>query len=251
MTDHPFDERNSDFYDLEYFISMEYRYFSGAHGSRVRNVMAAVGDVRGQRVLDVGCGGGYFTNQLAERGAEVIGIDYARFGVQFGKNRYPGLDLRVHSALELHTFPESGFDVVTIFDAIEHISDQETLMRGIHHVLKPGGRVVISTDADDSAWMQPRFGRIMHAFEHLSAEGRAYRVIKHAEAPRRRHKSYHSSHIANVTTRQLQDLLRAHGFTVMAQRVYPIVGVPIRDAVLRLLPPLYRGDHQCVVARRD
>lgn len=54
-----FKEENSDFYDLKYYISLEYRYFSGAHGSKVRNILSLMDDVKGKKCLDVGCGGGF------------------------------------------------------------------------------------------------------------------------------------------------------------------------------------------------
>lgn len=53
-----FKESQSDFYDTEYCLLLEYRVFSGAHGSRIRNILKAVGDVKGLEVLDVGAGGG-------------------------------------------------------------------------------------------------------------------------------------------------------------------------------------------------
>jgi 2-polyprenyl-3-methyl-5-hydroxy-6-metoxy-1,4-benzoquinol methylase len=248
-TPHEFNESDGTFYDIEYFISMEYRYLSGAHGSRMRNILASIGDVRGVAVLDVGCGGGFFTNVLHEQGANVVGVDYAPHGIAFGHNRYPDVDLRVHSALELETLGENQFEVVTLLDVIEHISDHDRLMRGIRHVLKPNGRLIISTDADDSLWhTSASYHRWMARLEHLSGEGRAFRLIKRVEHHRREVKNYHASHIATMTTADLFALLEKHGFTVRDQRIYPIVGVPVRDAVLRLLPRLYRGDHQCVVA---
>ena len=60
-----FDESNSDFYDLEYFISMEYRYLSGAHSEKPKHVLKILGDLNGKKVLDVGCGGGFFANEFA------------------------------------------------------------------------------------------------------------------------------------------------------------------------------------------
>ena len=66
----PFVESNSDFYDLEYFLSMEDRYLSGAHGARIRNILSTIGSVKGKRCLDIGCGGAYFTNELHKKGVE-------------------------------------------------------------------------------------------------------------------------------------------------------------------------------------
>ena len=123
-----FDESNSEFYDLEYFLSMEYRYFSGAHGSKIRNILSSIGKVEGLRCLDVGCGGGYFTNELHKRGADIIGIDYSKYAIEFGRSRFPNLDLRVHSAYDLDSFSPNSFDIVMLIDTIEHISDHQCII---------------------------------------------------------------------------------------------------------------------------
>jgi ubiquinone/menaquinone biosynthesis C-methylase UbiE len=226
-----FQEDNAEFYDMEYFISMEYRYFSGAHGSRVRHILKAIGDVAGKRCLDVGCGGGYFTNELAQRGADVTGIDYSPYSIQFACSRYPDLDLRQQSALALHTFAANSLDVVTLLNTIEHISDHERLLDGIFRVLKPGGQLVISTDAAGGPWGQAPLSKLVRRMEPLSAEGRAFRLINKVERYRRRFKDYHISHIAELSADSL-------------------VGVPVRDIFLSLLPKPYRGNHQTVVAQK-
>jgi hypothetical protein len=46
---------------------------------------------------------------------------------------------------------------------------------------------------------------------------------------------------------ELRQSLTEVGFQIGAQVVFPVVGVPLRDALLRLLPPSYRGDHQYIV----
>ena len=76
---HSFDEKNSDFYDLEYFLSLEYRYLSGAHSSKIKNILKHLNrlGLKDKKILDVGCGGGFFTNKIAELGADVTGCDYS------------------------------------------------------------------------------------------------------------------------------------------------------------------------------
>lgn len=230
---------------------MEYRYFSGAHGSRVRHILAAVGDVEGKRCLDVGCGGGFFTNELAQRGADVTGIDYSPYGIQFASSRYPDLDLRQLSALDLYRFAAESFDVVTLLDTIEHISDHKRLLNGVLRVLKPGGKLVISTDDAGSPWNRAPLSRWVRRMEPLSAEGRAYRLISKVERYRRRFKDYHVSHIAELSAESLVELLEASGFDILDQNIYPLIGVPVRDLFFRLLPKAWRGNHQTVVAQKS
>lgn len=249
-----FKESNSDFYDLEYFLSLEYRYLSGAHGSKVRNIFSLIGKTIGdhskKRVLDVGCGNGFYAGEFSKLGANVTGIDYSQHAITFAKDRHPGIDFRIMSGYSLKDFPDNEFDIVTLFDVIEHMSDQVHVLNEIKRILKPSGFLIVSTDADESIWLRPLIQSIVRRTEYFSKEGRAYRLIKRVESRRKQYRNYHSSHINELSSTELHNLLKKSGFSIMARRVYPLVGVPIRDFFLRFLPESYRGDHQCVIAQR-
>ena len=245
-----FDEANSGFYDLEYQLSMEYRYLSGAHGSKVRNILSLIEKAKGLHCLDIGCGGGYFTNILHRRGADVIGIDYSEYAIKFGRSRFPNLDLRVHSAYELDSLGHSSFDLVTLLDTIEHLGDQQKVVSGIYGILKHDGLLVISTDIEDGPWSKPPLSKLVSGSLRLSAEGRAYRVIKRVESFRRQFKDYHLSHISPLNYGEIEKLLNSEHCLVIEHRVYPLVGVPVRDCFFRLLPKAYRGNHQTIVAKK-
>ena len=79
----------------------------------------------GARVLDVGCGSGYFLNRLHEYGAgECHGIDLMENRIAEGGERYPTLKLRVGSATEL-PHADGAFDVVTQFTCLSSILDDD------------------------------------------------------------------------------------------------------------------------------
>ncbi|HEX5185059.1 MAG TPA: class I SAM-dependent methyltransferase [Allosphingosinicella sp.] len=246
-----FVESDSDFYDLEYYLGLEARYVSGAIESRTRNIIAACGDISGARMLDLGCGGGFMAQAFSERGAIATGIDYAKAGIRFGNQRYPDLDLRVGSAYDLTSiFEPKTFDVVTLLDVIEHMGDHDKLLANIRYVLKDSGRLVISTDEDDGVWERFPWNRIFSASNRFSRDGRAGRQIDRIEARRANKRRYHDSHINSIGMADLKALLHDKGFKVVGERVYPMVGVPARDLVLRLLPQRWRGNHQCIVAMK-
>jgi len=245
-----FQEENPEFYDIEYCLATEYRYFSGAHGSRIENILGIAGDVSGRRILDIGCGMGYFTHELHKRGARVIGIDYSYASISFAKGRFPDLDLRVHSAYDLKSFEVESFDLVTLIDVIEHMSDPQKIVGGIHQVLKPDGRLVLSTDLHHGPWSRGLLHHLAVKSQVLSKGGRAYRLIKRVESYRRQFKNYHASHLNSLTHDGLEKLLALKNFNMLDHRVYPLVGVPVRDLFFRLLPRKYRGDHQCVLAQK-
>lgn len=241
-------EIDAEFYDLEYFISMEYRYFSGAHGSRVRNILSSIGEVKGLHCLDVGCGGGYLTYELYRRGADVIGIDYSKCAIEFAKTRFPNIDFRIISAYDLDIFSPESFDLVTLIDTIEHISDQHKVLSGVHKILKQKGRLVISTDIEGGPWSKFPLSWLIEKSQLLSADGRAYRLIKKVESYRKQIKNYHVSHVSPLSYEEIKKLLESEQFKIIKHRVYPLVSVTVRDSIFRLFPKVLRGDHQCIVA---
>jgi SAM-dependent methyltransferase len=94
-----------------------------------RAVLRALGhsgvSLAGARVLDVGCGSGYFLHRLHEYGAgECHGIDLMEKRIAAGRERYPTLKLRVGSATEL-PYADGAFDLVTQFTCLSSIVDDD------------------------------------------------------------------------------------------------------------------------------
>jgi SAM-dependent methyltransferase len=102
--------------------------------------------VRGKRVLDVACGEGYGAALIARTATRVIGADIDADVVLVAEKRYghDGLEFLHADMFEL-PFEDHSFDVVTCFEAIEHVSTPGRALDEIARVLAPGGTVVIST----------------------------------------------------------------------------------------------------------
>jgi 2-polyprenyl-6-hydroxyphenyl methylase/3-demethylubiquinone-9 3-methyltransferase len=121
--------------------------------SRVKNrfIRELLGDPEGKRFLDYGCGAGYFVVYAAQRGARrVIGVDAepavlataAYFTVREGvadrcaflvSGHFPDWD------------PPAGFQIILMKDVIEHVEDDQELLRLARDNLAPGGVLVVST----------------------------------------------------------------------------------------------------------
>jgi 2-polyprenyl-3-methyl-5-hydroxy-6-metoxy-1,4-benzoquinol methylase len=95
------------------------------------------------RLLDVGCALGYFMDAARGAGWETIGIELSDYAADHARRR-GGATVHVgelsHAAL-----PESGVDVITLWDVVEHMADPLTQLRECRRVIKPNGLLAMST----------------------------------------------------------------------------------------------------------
>jgi SAM-dependent methyltransferase len=115
-----------------------------------RSLLRAFGDagvaLAGARVLDVGCGSGYFLHRLHDYGAgEAHGIDLMEDRVAEGRKRYPALHLHVGSATEL-PFEDGEFDLVTQFTCLSSILDDDVRLAAAREMRRVSGGWVLSFD---------------------------------------------------------------------------------------------------------
>jgi ubiquinone/menaquinone biosynthesis C-methylase UbiE len=101
--------------------------------------------LEGARVLDVGCGLGDFTAVLVEHGLAAVGCDVSSEALLRARERHPGVEF-VQSADAL-PFGDAAFEVVWAGEVLEHVQDVLGLLAEIHRVLRPGGRLLVSTPA--------------------------------------------------------------------------------------------------------
>ncbi len=102
-----------------------------------------------KKVLDVGCGGGILAESLAQRGAQVTGIDMgdAPLGVARLHQLESGLsiDYQKSTAEDFAQKHENAFDVVTCLEMLEHVPDPSSVVSACAKMVKPGGHVFFST----------------------------------------------------------------------------------------------------------
>lgn len=129
--------------------------------------------VRGA-LLDVGCSAGWFLSVARDAGWKVSGLDVSAPAVAYSKSR--GFDARV-ATLDNHGLPPGSFDVITMFDCIEHMPSPMTALRAVRALLAPGGVVMITTPNVEGLF--PRFtyqlfGRTFGAWDHPGPPGHIY-----------------------------------------------------------------------------
>lgn len=99
------------------------------------------------RVVDLACGTGYGSEHLKKAGAKfVTGIDICPEAIQYASSQHGGDGLRFIAASgEATGLEDACCDLVVSFETIEHVPDDQALLREFARILKPGGRLVCST----------------------------------------------------------------------------------------------------------
>jgi ubiquinone/menaquinone biosynthesis C-methylase UbiE len=134
------------FYDLSAKL-----LFFGTRRRSYRRLLMAAGAQPGDRVLDIGCGPGYFARMLAEAvgpNGSVVGIDAAPEMIDYARRKARRLaNIRFDAgAAEALAFPDSSFDVVVSSLMMHHIPQELRLQatREMCRVLRPGGVLLLS-----------------------------------------------------------------------------------------------------------
>ena len=139
-----FDTRAADWWDKNGI----YRALHDINGLRLQYVTDRVA-LRGRRVLDVGCGGGIFSEALASAGAEVTGIDMAERQLHVARRHSEGaglaVDYRKSTVEALAAGQPSFFDTVTCLELLEHVPDPGSVIGACRTLVKPGGDVFFAT----------------------------------------------------------------------------------------------------------
>ncbi len=121
----------------------------------LRHLERYTGPAAGRRLLDVGAYIGVFVEVAAEAGWDAWGVEPSAWGVKVAEER--GLNM-VRGTLEEADLPDESFDILTMWDVIEHLTDPAGGLAEAFRILKPGGWIAAHTMDIDSL-----FSRLMGA----------------------------------------------------------------------------------------
>lgn len=138
--------------------------------------------VNSARILDAGCGDGYFTRLFCVNDNQVTGMDINK--VVGGKNPFKF----VLGDITRMPFKSSSFNVIVSFDVVEHLKEKELFYKECRRVLKPGGKLLIGTPNryrlsfyflkllgkepkfPRKLGISPLYGPIVHTYEYTADE---------------------------------------------------------------------------------
>ena len=150
------------------------------------------------RILDIGCGNGSLLTRAKKQGFICEGIETNE---PLADAVHRKLDCPVHTKLLSQcNFPTGTFDVITMYDLIEHLQDPIDDVRRVHSWLKPGGVLFVLTPNDDA--LLRRVARLAFRF--------SFHVVQ-----RPMQTLYYPHHLSYFTARSLSSLFEGAGFDII------------------------------------
>jgi len=132
-----------------YKIENDYWWFKGMRSIYLRSLKKAYNGKGGLRILDVGCGTGRTMKDLGQLG-DVTGVDIEPLALEFCKSR--GVNKVTLSDGKRLPFKDRLFDLVTLFNIIEHVDQEDELMKEASRVCADNGKIIVTTSAFNSLW---------------------------------------------------------------------------------------------------
>jgi 2-polyprenyl-3-methyl-5-hydroxy-6-metoxy-1,4-benzoquinol methylase len=171
------------------------------------------------KILDIGCATGQFLDYMKQRGWETIGIEPDENVRKLASSEF---GLQVFPEQKLNDFPESTFNVITLWHVLEHVAELNNRVIQIKRLLKPDGTVIIAVPNSDSG------------------DAKIYKAFWAGyDLPR---------HLYHFTKRDIKFLMERHGFTIV--KIYPmrfdayyvsLLSEKYKSGKIRWLPALWNG----------
>lgn len=193
---------------------------TGFYLNALRHLDAAV-PRRPRRLLDVGCGYGYFLEKAKTLGWEALGVEIVPEAVKSASLRVPGAEVWCGD-LKVAALPAASIDAVTLWDVLCHVDDPRAEIRECYRVLNPGGVIGIRVrNLASQLWLCRWFFRLYRLWSRLGI------------------RPLHVFHRCNFTPKAIERLLVSQGFIDIRIQNSPLTaGSPYRyahsDAVISL-----------------
>ncbi len=189
---------------------------------RLLTIVKILKPQKGDLVLEVGCGSGWLSDMLTEAGASVYACDISRLGVKKAKRLFP--KIAFFTAGDIYNLPyiarggqggpdgcgktRAAFDSVVLSEVVEHLEDLDTALEEVSRLLKPGGRLFVSTPYREKL----RWHLCIHCNKLTPS----------------------NAHIRTFDEKILEDYLKRHGLTavkweIVAHKFLELIRLPERS----------------------
>jgi len=131
-------------------------YFFGPRQYFRQTLLASYIKGKKKTILDAGCGNGSLSFRIANKGHKIIGIDIAKGNVDFAKKVKESIGIKnikfIQMSLTEITFKDKLFDVIISGEVLEHIKDDDKVVKHFNRILKKGGQCIISVPQNPNLW---------------------------------------------------------------------------------------------------
>jgi ubiquinone/menaquinone biosynthesis C-methylase UbiE len=142
-------------------------YFEACTAPENRFILSQLGDIRGKRLLDLGCGAGENSVYFALQGADCLATDYSpgmvEVALQLAQRHGVRVEGKTVNAMALD-FPDSSFDIVYASNLLHHLPDPMQCIREMYRVLRPGGKACF--------WDPLRHNPVINVYRRIASEVR-------------------------------------------------------------------------------
>jgi ubiquinone/menaquinone biosynthesis C-methylase UbiE len=198
------------------------RYDEGKRQTKVQKIAECLGNLNcgGKRVLDLGCGCGFFSNLCQELDAKVIAMDHASAMTTITRERYASKFPIVQAYAHALPYDDHVFDTALLLDVIEHLYEPEKALSEIKRVLDPRGEIVITTDEPGlNIGMLPR--SILRWAFNTMPQSLQRRISRWANLDLTRYHTAQCTHVREYSKPELISLMGDSGFHLRYYDTYP------------------------------
>lgn len=140
-----------EFYDQDYFCSETaskgYNNYKELESSLRKTFQKRISNIekyynikdKKTTILDYGCGFGFFVDEVSKKGYDVKGFEISQYAAGYARENLK-LDVR-----NIMNYPSNSFDLITLWDVIEHLENPLEILKNVNELLKDKGKIVITT----------------------------------------------------------------------------------------------------------
>ncbi len=141
-----------------------------------RWMLDSLGDVRGQSVIDIGCGEGRFSRLLSQLGATVTGVDLTEPLIEKARSLSTGETYLIGNAETLHGIEGDDFDLAVSYIVLVDLLDHRSAINAAYRVLRPGGRFVVCNihpmrSSQSGGWIKQGDTKLFYPVDNYTSEG--------------------------------------------------------------------------------